>query len=160
MAGYQERRENGDGTYSVNTALTDSDSIIPVDLRDHGMNPLNPLVVKGYTAQVIAHSGVNLRDIANNDIVIDVSQLSGEKALIVNSTLNQAIDVTLFAEAANYTFAILGSPKNLLAGGIGVYTSSDWSGLKTPIQKLRVRIKAATAPTTGSVTTLIEGVQA
>jgi hypothetical protein len=41
MASTYERRENGDGTYSVNTALTDSDAILPtgVEYRKQKMVP-------------------------------------------------------------------------------------------------------------------------
>jgi hypothetical protein len=159
MAGFYERRENGDGTVSQNVAVTDSDAVLPIDLRYHGMDPLNPLVTKGYVTQVQAHNATTIRDLANSDVSVDVSTISGEKFVIVNSSLNQAVDVTLYAEGTGYTFASMGASKNLAAGGIGLYTSADWPALKAPLQKIRIRMKASVAPTTGSIGATIEGVQ-
>lgn len=159
MASQYERRENGDGTYSVNTAITDADGVLPIDLRDHGMNELNPLVVRNYSTVATGHSAATIRDTAGLDVVVDVSKMTGEKQIIVNTTLNQPVTMTAYAEGTGYTFAILGTGK-AFSTGAGIMTSAELPGLKGSSPKIRIRLACATAPTTGSVSTFIEGVQA
>jgi hypothetical protein len=110
-------------------------------------------------AQIPLHNASAIRDTANSEISVDVSLISGEKHIIVNSSLNQAVDITPYAEGVGYTFAGMGASKNVAAGGIAIYTSADFPALKSALQKIRIRVKAATAPTTGSINTAIEGVQ-
>jgi len=146
MASFSELRDNGDGTYSLLVEITDAQHVQQVSQ-------------KKTVAQVAVHSAASIRDTANLDIVVDVSQLSGEKVIVVSTTLNQTVNITAYAEGNGYTFAILGLAKGF-SSGAGILTSIDLPGLKAPIQKIRIRAACPTAPTTGSLNTYVEGVQA
>lgn len=162
MSSVNERRENGDGSYSANVALTDVDGFVQVDLRDHGMVGTSPLFTKGYTAQAAGHAAVSIRDTANYDIVVDTALLTGEKMIVVTTTLNQPLTLTAYAEGTGYTFAIMATKGSITTGAVVVTsaTSVDWGALKAPAPKIRLRLAAGTAPTSGSVSSYIEGVQA
>lgn len=159
MSNYYQRRENGDGTYSENVALTDSDAVLPVDLKYHGVSETDPLVVRNYSSVAQGHNAATIRDTAGLDVVVDVSKMTGEKQIIINTTLNQPVTMTAYAEGTGYTFAILGTGK-AFSTGAGIMTSTELPGLKGSSPKIRIRLACATAPTTGSVSTYIEGVQA
>jgi hypothetical protein len=159
MSSIYERRENGDGTVSQNVAVTDSDAVLPIDLRDHGMNELNPLVTKSYVSTVTAHNGASIRDTNISEIVVDVSKMTGEKLVVVSTTLNQAVTVTLYAESSLYAYASAGAKAGMTSGA-QIMHSNEFGALKGPIQKLKIRVVAAAAPTSGSISTYVEGVQA
>jgi hypothetical protein len=146
-----------DGNLGVNTA--ESEIMQGVDLQDHMIPATNPIPVKGYSAQVMAQTGVNVRDTNNQEVLVDVSALTGEKLIVITSTLNQPVTMTAFIEGNGYTY-VSGGSKAVLTNSPAVATSVDIPALKAPVQKLRIRIKADTAPTSGSVTVYIEGVQA
>lgn len=147
MAGYNELRDNGDGTYSLLVEITDAAHVQQVSQ-------------KKTTATLTAHSAVSVRDTANNEVLVDVVDVTGEKLVVINSTLNQAVDISLFAEGTGYTYITLGAAKNIAINGTGVISSGDIPGLRAPISKLRVRAKATVAPTTGNLSIYVEGVQA
>lgn len=147
-----------DGNLGVNTR--ESEIMQGVDLQDHMIPSTNPIPVKGHSAMVQGHSGVAIRDTTSmNDLVLDVTQLTGEKQIIISSTLNQNVNLTAYAEGNGYGFAIMGTPKTISSGAT-IMTSNEWGALKGSFPKIRLRLQAVTSPTTGTISSFIEGVQA
>lgn len=109
------------------------------------------------TSQIIGHNAVAIRNTSNNDVDVDVTLVPGLKALIVSNTTDQQASVLIYAKSANYSFAAMGAAKTVNAGAAFMFSDSDFSGLRLPLQKITVRISFTAAPTSGSVSSYIEG---
>jgi hypothetical protein len=160
----QHEDVNGDykRTGEVNplpVSIEDGGAAVQVDLQYHAIAGTNAIPVKGYAAQVPAQSGVAIRDTVLNEILVDVSALTGEKLIVLTTTLNQSVNLYVYAEGPGYTYASVGT-RNGIASGATVISSTDFGALRGPIQKLRIRVQATTAPTAGTISIFVEGVQA
>ncbi|RUS42276.1 hypothetical protein [Cohnella sp. AR92] len=107
--------------------------------------------------QLIGHNAVAIRNTSPNDVDVDVLQIPGLKALIISNTTDQQATVIIYAKASNYSFAGMGGSKTVNAGSAFMFSDADFTGLRMPLQKLTVRVSFATAPTSGSVSSFIEG---
>ena len=131
--------DNGDGSYSAAIKLTGRK-----------------------VEEIILHNVLAIRDTANhNSSYIDISNLSGKKYLHITNDLDQSVDVTLLIATAGTTdFALVaGQTKTITAGTWDTVTAADIRELAEPLQQLSVRLKCSIAPTTGTVTVFLEGVQ-
>lgn len=100
------------------------------------------------------HQAVSITDTGNHDVVVDVSDLT-KKNIIIAHTLDQPVDVKLYTESDNYSYVYMGVLEGLES--TQVITSKDMNGLDGPLQKIRISVSAKTAPTTGEVSTWVEG---
>lgn len=106
------------------------------------------------------HNALAITDTTNKDsLMIDVSDLNRKAIFVVNS-LNQAVDVSLIIYTSDGINALtLGSPKTLAAGVWGLVTATDIPTLAEPVSKMKIRLKCAVAPSSGSISTWVEGVK-
>lgn len=124
-----------------------------------GINPdgsENNVITGKKTQQILGHIGLAITDTSNHDVDVNVSALPGMKALVVTNTTNQTVNINLYAKASNYLFASMGSV-TVAAGGTGLYTDTNFAGLRTPLQTITIRAYFSTAPSSGTISTFIEG---
>lgn len=134
-----------------------------VDEYGNPINASNPKPVQLTGRNVkekIAHNGIAIIDTANYDQVVDVSDMERKSIFIVN-LLNQQVTVTVYAMSQTGSFSVTLGTKTVAASTSGVITSSDsgMAALAEPCQRLKIRIAAAVAPTSGTITSYVEGSQ-
>lgn len=137
-----------------------------MDVNGNPVSSANPLDIKqtGRNAQeVLFHNALAITDTANKDVNppsgIDISTISGRKAIMVYSTLNQAVTISILVRN-KAGLAIIAGSKNIASQTYAVITSSDVTALADPWQNITLRAACATAPTSGTLTTFLQGVQA
>lgn len=140
MSSYLGRSENSDSTHSQNVRLKGR-------------------IVK----QKMVHNAVAFLDTNFNDITVDTSEFIGDKLLIVKNTTGQSCNVTLYGnlEGSNQTYASFGSAYVVSGNGAASVLGRNVFGaaLAGPVLSITVRVKFDTAPTSGSVTTALMGVE-
>jgi hypothetical protein len=148
--------------YDKNGRQLDFDEMDGIDIQDHMITEDNPVPTKKPYLAVTGHNAVAIRDTANSDVTVDVSKILGEKVVVVTNTTNQQINVNVYAKGTNYSYALaLGATAQAIAAGAAIVLSSNqFAFLKSPVPQLIIRASAATAPTSGSISTFVEGVQA
>jgi hypothetical protein len=112
--------------------------------------------------EVPYHNAVSIRDTNNYDVNASdstiISKLGGRKSIMVFSTLNQAVTVSILVKN-KAGLAIVAGSKNIAAATYGVITSADVPALAEPWQNITLRASCATAPTGGNISTFLEGVK-
>lgn len=129
------------------------------------MKPTNNVQLTGRNVQEIVYfNALAITDAANHDSgsppYRDVSTIGGKKMLIAYNTTDQAITLNLLTSPISGSGALqVGQTFSLPSGQSKTITSADIRELGEPINRLGVRLKAGVAPTTGSVSVWLEGVQ-
>lgn len=114
---------------------------------------------KTYTA-ITAFNALAITDTNVHDALIDVSNIQGQKFIILNNSHNQGMTLTLHARSLSglsYDYVVMGS-KTPVAGGVAIYTDIDFPALHAPIESLRIRAQFAVAPTSGSLIVVVGGI--
>lgn len=113
------------------------------------------------TQEVVGHNAVAITTTANNDSAnIDTSGMTGRKAVLVNNTLNQSVTISVIARTSTQSFGTILGSKSIAAATTGVVSAADIAALIEPWPIIQIRAVCATAPTSGSLSTVLEGVQA
>jgi hypothetical protein len=108
--------------------------------------------------EIVMHNGLAIVDTANYDVVIDVSAYDRKNIFIVN-LLNQSVTVQVFILALTGTSNVSLGTKVIASGTSGMITQVDFTAMLEPTQRYRVRLFCTVAPTSGTVTTYLEGSQ-
>lgn len=120
------------------------------------------LVGRSYQ-EALYHNALAITDTANKDVAapagVDIAAISGRKTLMVFNTLNQPVIVSVLVKNASGATANAGS-KTIPATSFGVVTAIDVPGLADAWASITVRAQCNTAPTGGSLTINLQGVQA
>jgi hypothetical protein len=139
MSSIYERRDNGDGSYSTNTAITDSDAIIPVDLKYHGMNGQDPLIVqRRFRRIVLSMQGTTIAAGATLSQAVD---LSGA---------DKAIFGAVFSTALTGSMGIYNSIGNLWVGSTSTTLTAATSGQTASTFIPIAEVQKVTLSNTGS----------
>lgn len=152
--GYTPR---GGGIYRTNGSVANEGDGINAD----GSRNIR-LVGRSYQ-EALFHNALAITDTASKDVAapagVDIAAISGRKTLMVFNTLNQPVIVSVLLKNSSGATANAGS-KTIPATSFGVVTAADIPALADAWASISVRAQCSTAPTGGSLTINLQGVQA
>ena len=110
--------------------------------------------------EILGHNAVAITDtVVHNTAILDLSVISGKKTIFVQNTLNQAITIVIWVTVpsggvinSNGIIVPANEPK--------LITAADMPLLAEPLYSALIQGRCTIAPTSGSLTTYMEGVQA